>query len=488
MKILLFIHRIFILLLPVSVLFAQPATGPLKVLVSNPRYFTDGTGKAIYLTGSHTWNNFQNIIRTGNPELDYAAYLVFLKSHNHNFFRLWSWENASSMSLTDSSKLWTHDIMQYPRTGPGIALDGNLKFDLTKFDELYFTRLRDRVTEARDSGTYVAIMLFQGFSIKAKDNSHGDPWKGHPFNIQNNINHINGDLNDDGKGNEVHHLTDPNVELLQKAYIRKVIDVVNDLDNVLYEITNEDEGSPENSAWQYSMIHFIKEYEATKPNQHPVGMTVQWPNGSNLILFKSPADWISPNDQDGYGITSDPSPSIGIKVIVNDTDHSFYWIGLKKAGQTAQRAWAWKNFVSGMNLLFMDPYIDPNPWCMIGRNAPDGIRPDPYWDTIRNAMGYTRKYALKMDLASMVPSKNLATTGWCLAKPGSEYLVYQPESNKEFTVDLKPGYYYFEWFDPVSGEICDKGSFSSGGGMRDFKAPFNGDAVLYLKNNNNPSL
>src|SRR5690242_6729740 len=36
------------------------ATGPLRVLASNPRYFTDGSGRAILLTGSHTWSNFQD--------------------------------------------------------------------------------------------------------------------------------------------------------------------------------------------------------------------------------------------------------------------------------------------------------------------------------------------------------------------------------------------------------------------------------------------
>lgn len=33
----------------------------LKRLPSNPRYFTDNSGKAIFLTGSHTWENFQDM-------------------------------------------------------------------------------------------------------------------------------------------------------------------------------------------------------------------------------------------------------------------------------------------------------------------------------------------------------------------------------------------------------------------------------------------
>ena len=33
------------------------ASGPLRKNPANGRYFTDGSGKAIYLSGSHTWAN-----------------------------------------------------------------------------------------------------------------------------------------------------------------------------------------------------------------------------------------------------------------------------------------------------------------------------------------------------------------------------------------------------------------------------------------------
>ena len=34
--------------------------GPLRVHPQNPRYFADGSGRAVYLTGSHTWANLQD--------------------------------------------------------------------------------------------------------------------------------------------------------------------------------------------------------------------------------------------------------------------------------------------------------------------------------------------------------------------------------------------------------------------------------------------
>ena len=66
---------------------------PLTVHPKNPRYFTDGSGKAIYLTGFHTWNNLQN--NGVYPEVDFDEYLDLLQKYNHNFIRMWAWEQAA---------------------------------------------------------------------------------------------------------------------------------------------------------------------------------------------------------------------------------------------------------------------------------------------------------------------------------------------------------------------------------------------------------
>jgi hypothetical protein len=58
--------------------------------------------------------------------------------------------------------------------------------------------------------------------------------------------------------------------------MRKVVDSVNDLDNILYEIVNE--SGTYSTHWQYDFINSIKSYQSAKPKQHPVGMTYQWSN------------------------------------------------------------------------------------------------------------------------------------------------------------------------------------------------------------------
>jgi hypothetical protein len=462
-------HRIAIVILLLgasSVEAGTPATGPLRISTANPRYFADGSGRIIFLTGSHTWGNLQDYTYDelpSPPALDFDAYLAFLEQHNHNFFRLWVWES----SFNPKAKQGTirYDPMPYQRPGPGLALDGKPQFDLKRFNQAYFDRLRSRVVAARDRGIYASVMLFNGFSIEGKGNVGGDPWQGHPFHPKNNINGI-----DAGNGKAIHTLANPAVTAHQEAYIRKIIDTVNDLDNVLYEISNEDGGGADDTAWQVHMIQFIKSYEAGKPKQHPVGMTQQYPQGNEAALLASPADWVSP----GAKLWT----AEGRKVVVNDTDHSYFWIGLRQDGVAAQRAWVWENFTRGNQCLFMDPYLDPShdP----GRNDPAGGKPDPYWDPLRDAMGRTRACAERMNLAAAVPHGELASTGFCLADPGREYLVYLPQGG-EVTVDLSAalGSLGTEWLHPAAGTTV-RAEPTAGGGRRTLRSPWPDDAVLYL--------
>lgn len=146
---------------------AAPTKGPLRVHPTNPRYFDDGSGKAIYLTGSHTWASFQDR-GFGNPPpiFDFNGYLDFLGKYKHNFIRLWVWEQAFGAPWT-TNDYYFHPL-PYQRTGPGTASDGLPKFDLKQFNQAHFDRLRARVIAARDRGFYVSIMLFQGWSIEKK--------------------------------------------------------------------------------------------------------------------------------------------------------------------------------------------------------------------------------------------------------------------------------------------------------------------------------
>ncbi len=457
------------LFLIVQVVYCAPATGPLRVSNQNPRYFSDPSGKVIYLAGSQSggWD-IQDDAWSGYAALgtrvsyDFNKFLNLLAAHRGNFIRLWTVETT----LFDKGpRDMIATPVQFLRTGPGNALDGRPKFDLTKFDPAYYTRLRSAVANAGERGIYVMVMLFEGFScVHAVGNGYANPkanpWIGHPFNVQNNINNINADLNGDGMGTEYHSLGSTAVVDLQKAYVRKVIDTVNDLDNVLYEIANE--SIPESKEWQYEIIRTIKQYESTKPKQHPVIMSEYWPGDSNPALFASPADGVAPTE-----LFENPPAATGAKVILADQDHNNW--------KNEDPHYVWKNFLRGNNVIMFDRDVVPFDWDKgaVGHE-------DKSFEPIRWSVGYSRDYAEKMDLARMTPKNSLSSTGYCLANPASEYLAYQPGSGS-FSLSLATGKYKYEWFNPSTGEIAARGQLTAAGGNEDFKPPFEGHAVLYLK-------
>ncbi|MFO0773851.1 MAG: DUF4038 domain-containing protein [Nitrospiraceae bacterium] len=450
---------------------AQTAVGPLEVGSQNGRYFADATGKPVYLTGSHTWNDFQDGDGTA---FDFPGYLALLKANNHNFIRLWVQESPrADVGLVpapgwNGTTPWYRSVspLPYARTGTGTAADGAPKFSLTQWNQAYFDRLRARVLAARDQGIYVSVMLFNFWSASnLTDQIPGrNVWAYHPLNRTNNSNGISGDANNDGNGADTHTLRVAAVTQIQESYLKKIVDTVNDLDNVLYEISNEDRAG--DSAWQAHMVSVLRRYEAGKPKQHPIGVT-GWPGSSAATLQTTGADWTSPGatalDSATDRYVASPPQADGMMVSLLDSDHIAY--RLFRDDASAARDWVWKSFTRGHNPLLKED---------LGSNAG--------WVAARKALGAARSYATRMDLAATRPQGSISSTGYGLANAGREYLVYQPTTGS-FTVTLPAGAYSYEWFNPASGTVASTGIVGAFGGTPSFTPPFSGPAVLYLTSN-----
>jgi hypothetical protein len=128
-------------------------------------------------------------------------------------------------------------------------------------------------------------------------------------------------------------------------------------------------------------------------------------------------------------------------------------------------------------------------------------------------MGYTLAYANRMSMATLTPRSDLASSKYCLANPGTEYVVYQPRAGEAFSVELKAGTYRYQWFNPANGTPAGPSPRRSGsttrseqptasgtdttartalaaqagegriealGGGQQFQAPFESPSVLHL--------
>jgi hypothetical protein len=457
---------------------SKPITAPLRALSTNPHYFTDGSGKAIYLTGSHTWNNFQDWGTNGAPQtFDFTAYVKMLVGYHHNFTLLWTVELPVFRGLPTMASAppdFTVTPQPWRRTGPGNASDGKPRFSLTQFNQTYFDRLRGRVEQLNAAGIYAGVYLFSGeFLLRFR--FAGD---GYPLTGSNNVNGI-----DDGGGTRSLTMTAPNaVTAIQDAYVRKLIATLNDLPNVLWIVSQE---APVDSKWWNShLIALVRSYEAAMPLQHPIGYGALDGQRDDDAIINSDADWIAPSTR------ISPTETCGsghprCKVNINDSDHSYF--GIWNDSPQVNRNYFWINFTNGNQTLFMDPYVVYYPresrnLCPAPRNG-ISLAPDSRWENVRATMGYIREYAQPMSLAAMTPQGKLSSTGHALASAGSthsEFLVYAP-SGGTFTVDLSnsTGRVTVEWMNPTTGGKS-RGADVSGGATRTFTPPFNGDAVLYL--------
>jgi hypothetical protein len=151
----------------------------------------------------------------------------------------------------------------------------------------------------------------------------------------------------------------------------------------------------------------------------------------------------------------------GAQVILSDTDH------LWGIGGSAE--WVWITFLRGLHPIFMDPYSTDF--------YPSELT---QWNPLRAAMGQARGFAARLDLARSEPRSELASSGFCLAVLGEQYVVYTPGG--EVTLDLGDvsGTLRVEWLEVSTGNT-EEGSPVEGGSTVTLTPPTSGAAVAFLE-------
>ncbi|MEZ6080697.1 MAG: hypothetical protein R3C56_34995 [Pirellulaceae bacterium] len=120
----------------------------------------------------------------------------------------------------------------------------------------------------------------------------------------------------------------------------------------------------------------------------------------------------------------------------------------------AFRIWVWKCFTRGVHPIVMDAIQIGIPgWEKEGWNQPD----NPAFAAAREAMGQVCSYSERLELAALIPHEELSSTGFCLANPGREYIVFST-IDEPFIVDLSAthGQFEIEWFNPRNARAFNK--------------------------------
>lgn len=155
-------------------------------------------------------------------------------------------------------------IAPYLRTGPGTALDGQLRFDLDQPNPEFYERLGQFLSLASDLGIIVELTLFSNPYCP-------EIWALHPYHPANNINGL-----EEISWPEFMSRRHARLFERQAAHVRAMVTATACFDNVLYEICNEPGGraAPEMpdldevNAWQMDLLQRVQEADSTASDKH----------------------------------------------------------------------------------------------------------------------------------------------------------------------------------------------------------------------------
>lgn len=246
---------------------------PLALHPDNPRYFLFRGKPTVLVTSGEHYGAVLNL------DFDYVRYLDALAADGLNHTRLFSGtyrEVPASFGITDNTlapKPGRYAAPWARSVEPG-DFDGGMKFDLSRWDESYFRRLKDFMAEAQKRGVVVEVNLFCPFYEDVL-------WDANPMNARNNVNGV-GRAPRDG----VYTLKHADLTAVQEAVARKLVTELNPFDNLYFEVANEPYFGGITLEWQHHVAKLIAETEARLPNRHLVSMNIA--NGTAKVEEPSP--------------------------------------------------------------------------------------------------------------------------------------------------------------------------------------------------------
>ncbi|MBI3465474.1 MAG: hypothetical protein HY000_20825 [Planctomycetes bacterium] len=228
----------------------------------NPRYLLFRGRPVVLVTGTEHYG------AVFNRPFDYRAYLDDMAERKLNLTRTFVLfrELQASRNPYSTCKPESPDyIAPWPRSGPGLASDGEPKFDLDRWNDEFFQRLHDFLQQASRRGILVELTLLSCTYDETI-------WSLNPLHKANNLQGL-GDV----PAQDYISLRNRPLAEKQLALVRKVVRETAGYDNVYYETCNEPIGGfpgratgEEVDRWQEAIGAAIREELATANRPHLV--------------------------------------------------------------------------------------------------------------------------------------------------------------------------------------------------------------------------
>jgi hypothetical protein len=494
--------------------------GPIRIHPQNSKVFEFRDKPLVLLTATEHYGAVMN------RPFRFERYLADAAERGLTLTRLFMLfrELQTPINPYSSCKPESPDyVAPFERTAPGHALDGELKFDLDRFNPEFFDRLHRFVSLASQYGIIVEVVLLSHTYADAV-------WALNPLNPNNNVNGLSPDF----YWPNYLTLRDPAMVERQTSVIGKIVEELNPYDNVIYEICNEPgrlrnkPGDPtvdEINQWLAALIQHVRDTEARLPNKHLIAgqeaWTFEpWEQPSDLSFSTLDYDIVNmhplPNTTyqgRGYELGTFMSKQLRLRELrdyglatyaerkpLNQDEDNVASEFKDEEGWTIHRKRAWTTLLSGGHY----DYIDFSIWPYVETGTPASQR------YIRSWMGYLAGFIHSIDLVRARPLPGLLkalppyTLDVTFGVTGEDYCVYLADERElaaargllaehptprgpgdpmvgHIALDLPAGTYEVASYDPKTGMYSPSMPFHGGAGTQITLPTFVHDIVIRIR-------
>lgn len=425
-------------LLPLAVATAAAIPIPITLHPRNPHYFLFRGKPTVLITSAGHYGQVLNL------DFDYVKSLDAQRRDGLNYARIFTGvycEDPKSLNIQHNilAPLTGRLICPFARSEtPGYASGGN-KFDLTKWDDAYFRRLKDFCEQASRRGIVVEVSLFCPF--------YGDEmWNLSPMNAANNVNGIG-----KAKREEVYTLQHEDLTKLQDSVTRKIVQELAGFDNVFYEICNEPYFGGVTIEWQRHIADVISAEEASFSHKHLIAQNIA--NQSATVKDPHPAVSIL-NFHYAAPPTAVPD-NYGLNRVIG-----FDETGFKGVKDSPYRTEGWDFIMAGGglydNLDYSFTALKPNGTEEVKEPTPGGGGP-----TLRAQLAALKRFIERFDFVNMHPVEGLVKGGVpdgatvrVLGDDERHYALYlKGGTQADLKLAVRAGVYRAEWVNPRTGKV-----------------------------------
>jgi hypothetical protein len=447
----------------------------------NPHYFLF-RGKPAVLVGST--EHYGAVL---NGDFDFVPYLAELQSKGLNLTRTFSGvyrEVPGSFNIKDNTLAPKPDkyVSPWARAGDG------KKYDLSKWNDDYFARLKAFMSEAGKRGVVVELVLFCTFYEDVL-------WDICPLNTKNNVNGV-------GKVGREQACTLKEQALVdaELAFARKVVAELKDFDNVYYEVCNEPYFAGVADDWQRLVSKTVAAAEKDFPaeKRHLIARNIA--NGSAKV------DNPDPNVSIFNFHYANPPEAVKQNWELNKPI-GYDETGFRGTGDAVYRIHGWEFLMAGGAVYdHLDYSFTPDAEGGTAEVTPP--TPGGGGATLRGQFKIMKSFVDGFDLVRMKPDNAVVKSAdggakvRALSEAGRQYAVYvnrmvedsgsksyagtflDPHSGQptKLVLNLPTGKYRAEWLDPRSGRTTSEAvsGDAGGGGVTVTTPAYEQDVALRL--------